>query len=148
MSLNPMVPFFSDDDRLLDTLQRLVILPSVELRPTLDEASSLVADVLGADKVDVFLYEADKDSLVALGTSDTPLGRKQRELGLDRFQRANAGPLTGVFETGAIYHTGHADHADQDASQPRGVVESLGVRSQIDVPLDVNAERRGGLSVV
>jgi len=86
------------DDRLLDALERLVILPGLELRPTLDEASTVVAEAVDADKVDVFLYQVDKDSLVALGTSDTPLGHKQHALGLDRFPRANAGPLTWVFE--------------------------------------------------
>src|SRR3712207_6872555 len=59
-------------------------------RPALTEAASLVSEVLGADKVDVFLYQADIDSLVAIGTSDTPMGRRQHELGLDRLQLANA----------------------------------------------------------
>ena len=36
---------------------------------------------IGADKSDVFLYKAASNSLVALGTSDTPLGHRQRELG-------------------------------------------------------------------
>ena len=58
------------NDRLLATLQRLLGIQSPELRPALDQASSLVADALGADKVDVFLHDADSDSLVAMGTSD------------------------------------------------------------------------------
>jgi DNA-binding CsgD family transcriptional regulator len=135
----------SSDHRLLETLEQLLALPGLELRTTLDQASSLVAEAVGADKVDVFLYQADSDSLVALGTSDTPLGRLQHELGLDRFPQANAGPLTAVFETGEPYHTGHAD---QDPTQPRGIVEALGVRSQFDAPVNVNGERRGVLAVV
>jgi hypothetical protein len=55
-----------DDDRLLETLQRLLVIPSPELRPTLNQASTLICEVLGADKVDVFLYEADTDTLVAM----------------------------------------------------------------------------------
>src|SRR5215211_6348061 len=108
MSNNPGTSPFVDDDRLLETIQQLLILPGIELGPTLNQASTLVACACDADKVDVFMYEADKDSLVALGTSDTPMGHKQHALGLDRFPRANAGPLTGVFETGEIYLTGHA----------------------------------------
>jgi len=64
------------DDRLLETLQRLLVIPSTELRPTLNQASTLVSEVLGADKVDVFLYDADTDTMVAMGTSDTPMGRR------------------------------------------------------------------------
>src|SRR6187551_435052 len=122
------------DDRLLETLERLLALTAPEIRPTLDQASTWVAEAVDAEKVDVFLYQADKESLVALGTSDTPLGHTQHALGLDVFPLANAGPLTRVFQTGEAYFTGHAD---QDATQPRGVVEALGIRSQIDVSLDV-----------
>src|SRR5215212_10452725 len=99
----------SDEARLLNTLQRLLAIASPELHPALDQASDLVAQALGADKVDVFLYEADKDSLVALGTSRTPMGKKQHELGLDRMPLANAGPLAQVYTTGEPYRTGRAD---------------------------------------
>ena len=136
---------FSDDARLLETFHRLLTTAEVELSPTLDRASSLVAEAMGAEKADVFLYEAEKDTLVALGTSDTPLGRKQHALGLDRFPLANAGPLTQVFNTGVSYRTGHAE---LDPSQPPGVVNALGVRSQVDVALTVNDERRGVLAIV
>jgi two-component system OmpR family sensor kinase len=134
------------DDRLLVTLQRLLAITSVELRPALTEACNLVTEAVSAEKVDVFLYQASSDSLVALGTSQTPMGRRQHELGLERYPRTNANPLTAVFETGTPYHTGHAD---QDSSQPRGVVDAeqgLGVRSQADVPIEVAGERRGILS--
>src|SRR5215212_749217 len=93
----------SDEARLLETLQRLLAIASPELQPALDQASDLVAEALGADKVDVFLYEAASDTLVALGTSRTPMGKKQHELGLDRMPLANAGPLTAVFASGEPY---------------------------------------------
>src|SRR5215213_1134141 len=97
----------SDEARLLDTLQRLLGIASPELRPALDQASDLVAEALGADKVDVFLHEADKDSLVALGTSRTPMGIKQHELGLDRLPLANADPPAEAYASGEPYRTGH-----------------------------------------
>ena len=134
----------TSDDRLLDTLVHLLGIASPELRPALNQASNLVAEALNAEKVDVFLYEAQRDSLVALGTSETPLGRKQHALGLDRFPLANAGPLAAVYSSGESYLTGRAD---LDPSQPRGVVEGLGVRSQMDVPLDVAGQRRGLVQV-
>src|SRR5919199_3960786 len=93
-------PPASDEARLLETLQRLLSIASPELRPALDQASDLVAEALGADKVDVFLYEQDKDSLQAVGTSGTPMGRRQHELGLDRCPLANAGPLAAVYTSG------------------------------------------------
>src|SRR5687768_2067314 len=139
----PQPPLSTGDDRLFDTLARLLAIASPELRPALDQVSDLVAEALGADKVDVFLYEAASDSLVALGTSRTPLGRKQHELGLDRFPLANGGPIAAVYHSGEPYLTGRAD---LDPDQPRGVVEGLGVRSQVDVPLDVGGVRRGVLA--
>src|SRR5215210_4312474 len=115
---------FVDDDRLLTTLQRLLTISTPELRPALDEASTLISDALEADKVDVFIYEAGSESLVALGTSNTPMGRRQHALGLDRLPLANAGPPETVFQTGVPYLT---EHADQDPNQPRGVIDGLGV---------------------
>src|SRR3954447_22557745 len=122
---------FGCDDRLLETLQRLLLIASPELRPALNQASTLVSEVLGADKVDVFLYEADSDTLVAMGTSNTPMGRRQHELGLNRQPLSNDGPAAMVFRTGESRLTGAAD---QDSDELHGVVEALGVRSEIDVP--------------
>ena len=126
---------FADDDRLLTTLQRLLTIDAPELHAALNQASTLICEALGADKSDVFLYDAASTSLVALGTSDTPMGHRQHELGLDRMPLANGGPPVTVFQTGEPYLTGHAD---QDPDQPRGVIDGLGVRSQLDVPLTVN----------
>jgi DNA-binding CsgD family transcriptional regulator len=145
MDVSPHPAPASSEARLLETLQRLLGIASPELRPALDQASDLVAEVLGADKVDVFLYEQDTDSLVAVGTSYTPMGRRQHELGLDRFPLANAGPLAAVYTSGEPYLTGRAD---RDPSQPLGVVVGLGVRSQLDVALDVAGQRRGVLAAV
>ena len=55
MDASPQPSSASDEARLLDTLQRLLGIASPELRPALDQASDLVAEALGADKVDVFL---------------------------------------------------------------------------------------------
>jgi DNA-binding CsgD family transcriptional regulator len=132
------------DTRLLEALVQLLRITAPELRSALTQACNLIARALQADKVDVFLYEAATDSLVALGISETPMGQRQRELGLDRFPLANAGPLAEVFESGQTYLT---DHAELDPTQPRGVVERLGVRSQLDCAVEVESERRGVLGV-
>ena len=127
-------------DRLLETLQRLLSIQAPELRSSLDQASDLVATALNADKVDVFLYEAQSDSLVAMGTSDTEMGHAQHRAGLNRQPVANNGPAVAVFLTGVPYLNGSAD---QDPDQLKGMIHRLEVCSELDVPLDVNGQRRG-----
>ena len=128
--------------RLLGTLERLLEIQATEVKAALSEATNLVAEALGADKVDAFLYDPATDSLVAAGTSDTPMGRKQHALGLDRLPIANRGRTVKVFQTGSSYLTGHVE---QDPEQLVGIVQELGVRSTIEVPLQVAGERRGVL---
>ncbi|MDQ5851706.1 MAG: GAF domain-containing protein, partial [Chloroflexota bacterium] len=132
----------TSQDRLLTTLERLLTLGATEVRDTLDQASQLVAEALRADKVDVFVHDPSKDTLVARGTSDTPMGRHQQQIGLDWLPVANGGRTVFVFQTGTPYRTGQAD---QDPDELIGVKQALGIRSTIAVPLDVNGQRRGVL---
>ena len=132
------------DDRLLLMLQRLLAIRATDQRPALDEASTIIAETFGADKVDVFVYRADADTLVALGTSKTPMGERQRALGLDRQPLSNGGRAAASFRTGEPYSTGHVD---EDPEELRGVVEGLGVRSMMNHPLEVDGERRGLIQV-
>jgi len=132
------------DDRLLEMLQRLLGIRSVELRATFTEAATFIAEAFGADKADVFVYQPARNSLVALGTSETPLGRRQHALGLDVLPLANGGRASRVFETGTPHVTGRAD---EDPEELRGVVQGLGVRSVAYFPLVVDGERCGVLQV-
>jgi two-component system, OmpR family, sensor kinase len=77
--------------RLLDTLARLLAIDTPDVDEALDEATLFLAEVLQADKVDVFLFDPSSATLVARGTSDTPMGRRQKALGLDRLPVANGG---------------------------------------------------------
>jgi signal transduction histidine kinase len=131
-------------EQLLATLEGLLAIQATEVRPVLTQAAQLVVETLQADKSDVFLYDSTVDTLVAVGTSDTPMGRKQIALGLNRQPVSNRGKTVDVFQSGEPYHSGHVD-ADPD--QLRGVKEGLGVRSAIVVPLDVNGIRRGAIEV-
>src|SRR5215212_3055957 len=140
-----LVPATVGDDRLLDTLVRLHAIVSPELRPALDQAASLVAEALDADKVDIFLHEAASDSLVALGTSRTPMGRRQHELGLDRLPLSNGGRSVAVYLTGEPYLQ---RRADEDPMELPGMIKRLGVRSGILTPLDVGQQRRGVVQAV
>jgi signal transduction histidine kinase/transcriptional regulator with XRE-family HTH domain len=117
------------------TLQRMLGIQALDLKDAMNQASDLMAAAMGADKVDLFLHEAETDTLVALGTSNTPLGRKQVRVGLNRAPIANGGRQVEVFLTGRDYYTGNAD---EDPEISRGIVHALGVRSLYAVPLRVD----------
>ena len=131
--------------RLLRTLERLLAIDVSELGPSLAEAAQIVAEVLAADKVDVFLYDPPTQSLVARGTSRTPMGRKQHEIGMDRLPIAGGGRAVQAFATGLPYRTGHAD---EDPQELIGITAGLAVRSEVIVALDVADQRHGVLAAV
>src|SRR3954449_8969469 len=126
--------------RLLSTLEQLLAIDATNLKSALEQATGLIAEALHAEKTDAFLYDPSKEIFVAVGTSNTPMGVHQRQIGLDIVPLANGGPEAFVFQTGESYTTGHAD---KDPRVPRGVTEALGVRSLIISPLIVSGERRG-----
>jgi signal transduction histidine kinase len=129
-------------ERLLHALEKLLELPGIELRSTMTQVSDFLTELLQAEKTDVFFLEPSTQTLVSLGVSDTPLGRKQKSLGLDRLQLANRGRVVQVFETGKPWFTGHQD---EDAEELPGIKYGLGVRSAIGAVIDVGGERRGVL---
>jgi len=92
--------------------------------------------------VDAFLHEPETDTLVAVGASRTPMGKKQRAIGLDRQPLANGGRAVEVFVTGRPDLNGRVHQDDQELI---GIKGGLGVRSQMGVPLDVAGTRRGML---
>jgi two-component system OmpR family sensor kinase len=131
-----------ENDRLLLMLGRLLELPATDFQSALAQAAQLVAEALAADKVDAFIHEPANDTLVAIGVSETPMGRHQRAIGLDRLPLANGGSSVEVFRSGTAYRTGHAD---QEPAELPGVKGALGVRSTIAVPLQVGSASRGVL---
>lgn len=136
----------SDDmaisNALLYAAERLLSIQGADLKEVLNSVASLLGEVLGAEKIDAFMYEAPTDTLVVLGCSDTPLTRRQREIGLDRIRIAERDAIVAVFEDGRLFRTGSAD---RDPSVSVGVKEELGVRSILAVPLSVASETRGVL---
>ncbi|WP_404367523.1 ATP-binding protein [Corallococcus coralloides] len=131
-------------DPRLRALEQLLALPAAELRPTLDTAGQLISELLHADKVDVFLIEHATQSLVAVGTSDTPMARLQKSLGLDRMPLANGGRAVQVYETEAAFMTGRQE---EDPDELPGIKYRLGVRSTLMAPLPIGMETRGVLAV-
>lgn len=126
--------------RLLDVLEQLLQLPGADLKATLSRVSDVIARSSGADKVDAFLYEPGRDSLVAVGSSTQPMSQLQHELGLDVLALSNGGRTVEVYKNGQTYLSGRVD---EDMSELRGLRDALGIRSEVGVPLDVGGERRG-----
>lgn len=129
---------------LLSTLEQLLALDATEVRPTLQRTADQVGGVLKAEKVDMLLYEAETDSLVAYGVSDTPLSRLEQARGLDRMPLANRGRAVDVFQTMKPHFDGRVD---QDERELVGVRVELGVRSSMMVPLLVDSQRRGAVTI-
>jgi len=129
-------------ERQLDILEGLLRVPSGNVAATLSHVSDLVARATGADKVDAFLYDPARDSLVAVGSSAQPLSVLQRQLGLDVLPLSNGGRSVSVYRSGETFSTGRLE---EDIEELKGVKEALAVRSQIGVPLEVGGQRRGML---
>jgi two-component system OmpR family sensor kinase len=126
--------------RLLDVLEQLLQLPAGDMKATLSHVSDVIARASGADKVDAFLYDAGRDSLVAVGSSTQPLSKLQREYGLDVLPLSNGGRTVRVFKNGETFLKGNVD---QDADELPGIRDALKIKSNLGVPLDVGGERRG-----
>jgi signal transduction histidine kinase len=120
----------------------LLSISVADLKVALTRAADLVAAALHADKVDAFLYDVARDTLVAVGTSNQPLSTLQRKHGLDTLSVANGGRAVEVYQTGATFVSGNI--AD-DPQELRGVKEALSVRSEICATLEVAGKRRGVL---
>jgi two-component system OmpR family sensor kinase len=129
-------------DRLLTTLDRLLELPTTDVNSTLNQVVQLVGEALTAEKVDVFLHDAATDTLMALGNSDTPMGKRQHAIGMDRLLLMNGGRIVEVFLTGIPYLTGHVE---RDSEELYGVTARLGVKSEIATVFEVEAQHRGVL---
>jgi two-component system, OmpR family, sensor kinase len=131
-------------ERLLTTLERLLELPAIDVNDTIQQAVQLITEVLDADKVDAFFHDTSTDTLVARGTSDTPMGRRQKAIGLDRIPLANGGRMVEVFLTGNSFINGRVD---QDSGELPGIKLGLGIVSEMAVVFEVETQRRGVLLV-
>lgn len=126
--------------RLLDVLEQLLQLPGGDLKATLSHVSDVIAGSSGADKVDAFLYDKKRDTLVAVGSSTQPLSQLQREHGLDVLPVSNGGRVVHVFQTGKPFLSGRID---QDPDELPGIKHALKIKSKLGVPLEIGGERRG-----
>lgn len=125
---------------LVGILERLLRIPTGDLKTTMIQSTDLIAATLQADKVDAFFYDPTRDSLTALSSSNQPLSALQRKLGLDVLPLSNGGRVVWVYKTGNTFATGCLQ---EDAEELRGVKEGLGIQSKIGVPLEIDGKRRG-----
>ena len=127
-------------ETLLITLQRLLELPTTNVSDTMHQSAQLVATALQADKVDTFLYDPSSESLIAYGTSETPMGAKEQALGLDQLPLTQGGRVVEVYQTGRPYWSGQVH---RDPAELPGMKTALGIKSEILVPLSVEGTLRG-----
>jgi len=95
-------------------MERILAIDAAQLSSAMQEAAELIAEAFEADKVDAMLLEGETNTLVALGTSDTPLGPRHRALGLHRVPIANGGRAAHAFETGISHRSGRADEDPEE----------------------------------
>lgn len=131
-------------ERRLLVLERLLAIEAVSYKEALERAATMISETMDAEKVDAFVFSPVRSALVALGVSDTRLGHHQREIGLDVLPVDRAGTVGEVYGTGqpVLYR----DLTATPHELPE-IVDALGVRSVVAVPLQVSDARRGVLSV-
>lgn len=135
---------FRDPALLLNTLQQLLQLEALEVHPTLVAVTNLLAATFQADKVDVFLYQPDSETLVAMGTSETPMGTLQKDLNLHILPLTNGGRIAEVFRSGVPHIDGHVE---RDPVELEGVKHDLKIRSALATPFAVDGDPRGVLLI-
>src|SRR5579859_4885964 len=127
--------------RLVDLLR---FVSNVDYSPPLPTAfgpiADRVAEVVGAEKVDIMFFDAERDALVSLGVSSTPLGQRQKELGLDIIPCSVSSLLAEAFQSGQSLLSGDL-RRDPHAYRP--LVEELGIRSEMASVLQVAGDQRG-----
>jgi DNA-binding CsgD family transcriptional regulator len=131
-------------ERVLALLERLRQVDPANLDEALQHAADVLAATFVADKVDAFILQPAQLRLVALGTSRTPMGERQRALGLHVLPIANGGRTVRIFLDHQPYIDGHVA---EDAEELVEVRRDLGVRSIIGVPLEIGEAMRGVLAV-
>jgi signal transduction histidine kinase len=120
-------------------------LPDKVLKEVAEAMEERIGEVMGVQKVEVLLYNEETDELISLGMRDTALGRAQQELGLDHVPLGKGGVLADVFRTGQPFLS---NDLDTTPAFPAAFKEKLGVKSALVVPLEVENQRRGLMSVM
>lgn len=127
-------------EQLLTMLEHLLELSVSAIDFTLHQIVQQCSEVLNADKMDIFFLDSTNETLVARNVSDTPMGKRQQAIGMDRLPLANGGRTVEVFLTGTPHFN---NHVNEDAEELTGVKVGLGVNSQIITVFKVQTRHRG-----
>jgi signal transduction histidine kinase len=122
--------------RLLHTIAAIPVSESTETLA--DTITDLLCTITQAEIACILLHSPATDELIAFGSSDTVLGRLQRERGLDHIPLATSGPLLQVFQQGEPLCI---DRADALAALP--MVQAVGIQSMLIVPLRIEQACQG-----
>lgn len=125
---------------LLYALEGFLALPGLTLDSVLPGACDVAARAMGADIVDLYLYDEASQQLVSSGCSTTPLAREVRELGLNRLPVDQDGRIVEVFTSGLPYFTGAAQ---KDVRVK--IYTDLGIESLLVAPITIAGTRIGVL---
>lgn len=129
----------------LYTLERLLSIEAAGMRQVLDEASGWIAQAVQADKVDIFLADASAGVLQAVGTSDTPMGHRQYELGMNRLLISDGGNTVTAYVERRTVRKGNVQ---RDPEELPGLTQGLGVQSMLLVPIIIQGVCRGVFAAV
>ena len=127
-------------EQLLTMLEHLLELPVSAIDSALHQVVQQCAEVLAADKTDIFFLDSSNETLVARNVSDTPMGKRQQAIGMDRLPLANGGRTVEVFLIGTPYFN---NHVNEDAEELTGIKVGLGIKSQIITVFKVQTRHRG-----
>ncbi|HEY7415190.1 MAG TPA: hypothetical protein VH593_08365, partial [Ktedonobacteraceae bacterium] len=87
---------------LIAALECLLELPTTNIASMLNQAAQLITEALAIEKIDIFLYDATTEMLVALPAEITSLEELQHAIG-KRLPLVNGGHIVDVFLTGIPY---------------------------------------------
>lgn len=125
--------------RLIRLLHTIAAIPLSESTETLAHTiTDQICTIIPAELASILLHSPATDELIAFGSSDTPLGRIQRERGLDHIPLAVSGPLLQVLQHGKPMRIGRADELD---ALP--LMQAVGIQSMLIVPLQIERVSKG-----
>lgn len=125
--------------QLIRLLHTIAAIPASEATEELAQTiTNQLCTIMHADVATIFLHSAATDELIAFGSSDTPLGRLQREYGLDHIPLATGGSLFSVFqrETPLLLN-------QQDALADLPLMAIATIQSVLIVPLRIDNSCQG-----
>jgi DNA-binding CsgD family transcriptional regulator len=105
---------------LYDALRTLLAIDTtVTVETYLAQASVVIVEAIGADALDILLYDQSSASLIATSGQNSTVSRLQESIGLDRLALKDGGLAVAVFNNGESWLTGHRV---TEASERRDIV--------------------------